>query len=75
MEAFFIGDALEDRTYWDKSTRLAILYSVPYVVIVYAQPLLYKDGYKLLDEAINRVKNIVNVAQKRQYLKPTSLMK
>lgn len=66
----FIGDALGDRTYWDKSTRLAILYSEPYAVIVYAQPLLYKDGYKLLDEAINRVKNIANVAQKRQYLKP-----
>ncbi|MGE7947954.1 copper amine oxidase N-terminal domain-containing protein [Lysinibacillus sp. NPDC093688] len=69
----YIGDALGGSTYWDKSERLANLYSDPYGVYgvtVYAQPLLYKDGYKLLDEAINRVKKIANVAQKRQYLKP-----
>jgi|GEM_PF-839385 len=69
----YIGDALGGSTYWDKKERLANLYSDPYGVYgvtVYAQPLLYKDGYKLLDEAINKVKNIDNVAQKRQYLKP-----
>ncbi|MCY9549331.1 copper amine oxidase N-terminal domain-containing protein [Lysinibacillus xylanilyticus] len=69
----YVGDALEGSTYWDKKERLANLYSEPYGVYgvtVYAQPLFYKDGYKLLDEAINKVKNIDNVAQKRQYLKP-----
>jgi len=69
----YIGDALGGSTYWDKSARLANLYSDPYGVYgvtVYVQPLFYKDGFKLLDEAVNKVKNIDNVAQKRQYLKP-----
>ncbi|MGE8034083.1 hypothetical protein B1B04_20455 [Lysinibacillus sp. KCTC 33748] len=69
----YIGDALGGTTYWDKSERLAYLYSDPYGVYgvtVYAQPLFYKDGYKLLDEAIAKVKNVSNISQKRQYLKP-----
>jgi len=49
---------------------MASSYSEQNRFVVYAQPLFYRDGYKLLDEAINKVKNLSNVAQKRQYLKP-----
>ncbi|WP_446936463.1 hypothetical protein [Lysinibacillus fusiformis] len=49
---------------------MASSYSEENRFVVYAQPLFYRDGYKLLDEAINKVKNVSNVAQKRQYLKP-----
>ncbi|WP_291758814.1 copper amine oxidase N-terminal domain-containing protein [Lysinibacillus sp. UBA5990] len=66
----FIGDALGHSTYWDKKARMASSYSEQNRFVVYAQPLFYRDGYKLLDEAINKVKNLSNVAQKRQYLKP-----
>ncbi|MGY4796038.1 stalk domain-containing protein [Lysinibacillus fusiformis] len=68
----FIGDALEYKTTWTQYNRVAGLYSEQeqFGVVVYAQPLYYEDGYKLLDEAIAKVKNISTVAQKRQYLKP-----
>jgi hypothetical protein len=66
----FIGDALGHSTYWDKKARMASSSSEQNRFVVYAQPLFYRDGYKLLDEAINKVKNLSNVAQKRQYLKP-----
>ncbi|MEQ6353357.1 copper amine oxidase N-terminal domain-containing protein [Lysinibacillus sp. M3] len=68
----FIGDALDYRTIWLKSNRYASMYSEQEQagIVVYAQPLFYEDGFKLLDEAIAKVKNVSTVAQKRQYLKP-----
>ncbi|MFC9539965.1 copper amine oxidase N-terminal domain-containing protein [Lysinibacillus sp. NPDC056959] len=68
----FIGDALEYKTNWNKNNRIGSLYSEQEQssTAVFAQPLYYEDGYKLLDEAIAKVKNVSTVAQKRQYLKP-----
>ncbi|MGE7690429.1 copper amine oxidase N-terminal domain-containing protein [Lysinibacillus sp. NPDC097214] len=70
----FIGDAIGYKTTWNQYNRIAGLFSeqeqVKESITVYAQPLFYKDGFKLLGEAINKVNNVANVAQKRQYLKP-----
>lgn len=66
----YIGTALGYKTTWNHDDRIAYLEAGKPSISIYAQPLFYKDGYALLNEAIERANKAQNVSQKREYLKP-----